>query len=62
MTARVGHNGGPALDEPADTRPGRCKHCRHWNAPSRSSAPTSCSTSACRAAASGGRQAPATAS
>ncbi|MCP1556821.1 UNVERIFIED_ORG: hypothetical protein M2438_005323 [Methylobacterium sp. SuP10 SLI 274] len=34
MTARVGHNGGPALGELADTRPGRCKHCRHWMAPS----------------------------
>ena len=34
MTGRLGHNGGPALHEPADTRPGRCKHCRHWKVPS----------------------------
>ncbi|MEN3238808.1 hypothetical protein PUR29_35815 [Methylobacterium ajmalii] len=34
MTGRLGHNGGPALEEPTDTRSGRCKHCRHWKAPS----------------------------
>lgn len=29
------HNGGPPLGEPAaDSRPGQCKHCRHWQAPS----------------------------
>ncbi len=34
MTGRLGHNGGPALEESADTRPGQCKHCRDWKAPS----------------------------
>ncbi|WP_066918828.1 hypothetical protein [Methylobacterium sp. CCH5-D2] len=34
MTAWAGHNGGPELDAPADPRPGRCRHCRHWKAPS----------------------------
>ena len=34
MTAPRGHNGGSALDEPADPGSGRCKHCRHWKAPS----------------------------
>lgn len=29
MTVRLGHNGGPALDEPADPRPHQCRHCRH---------------------------------
>jgi len=31
---RPGQNGGPLPDEPAaDSRPGQCKHCRHWQAP-----------------------------
>jgi hypothetical protein len=34
VTAPRGHNGGPALDESAAPRLGRCKHCRHWKAPS----------------------------
>jgi hypothetical protein len=34
VTGCLGHNGGPSLEEPADTRPGQCKHCRHWKAPS----------------------------
>jgi hypothetical protein len=33
MSAGCGHNGGPALDDPADCRPDLCKHCRHWKAP-----------------------------
>ncbi len=33
MTGRLGHNGGPALIEPVDARPGRCMHCRHWKPP-----------------------------
>jgi hypothetical protein len=34
VTGRLGHNGGPALEGPAETRSGQCKHCRHWKAPS----------------------------
>ncbi|MET0528614.1 MAG: hypothetical protein ABW003_09760 [Microvirga sp.] len=33
MTDRVGHNGGPPLDTPTEPACGRCKHCRHWQAP-----------------------------
>lgn len=31
---RPGHNGGPPLDDPVDTRRSQCKHCLHWHAPS----------------------------
>lgn len=34
MTGRLGHNGGPVLDEPAERPGGLCKHCLHWKAPS----------------------------
>lgn len=27
------HNGGPPIDRPDDRQFGRCKHCRHWQAP-----------------------------
>lgn len=31
---RSSDNGGPPLDEPAaDSRPGQCNHCQHWQAP-----------------------------
>lgn len=33
MTGGPGHNGGPPLDEPADHRPGLCRHCWRWKAP-----------------------------
>jgi hypothetical protein len=33
VTGGFGHNGGPALEEPVGTRPGQCKHCRHWRPP-----------------------------
>jgi hypothetical protein len=30
---KIGHNGGPPLDELAGQRHGMCKHCAHWKAP-----------------------------
>lgn len=32
MTGSLGHNGGPALEEPVEQPGGLCKHCRHWKA------------------------------
>lgn len=29
----IGHNGGPALDEPRSAVAGRCRDCRYWRAP-----------------------------
>lgn len=30
---RLGHNGGPPLEEPSSEARGRCRDCRHWHAP-----------------------------
>ncbi len=33
MADRLGHNGGPPLEEPVREARGYCKHCVHWHAP-----------------------------